>query len=1217
MGKVSKPRARRPKRAKETTTHPRGAADARESLNHLRMIIETEPECVKVVGRDGFVLEMNPAGLAILEATKLEQVQKQSLLEFVAPEFRDAWQDLLARVFKGESGTLSYEATGLKGRRRWFETNAAPFRDESGKVTAFLGITRDITERKEVEGALRESEANFRALFEQAAVGVAQIETMTGRFARVNRRYGEIVGYTEEEMRRLTFQEITHPEDLPTDLDNMARLHRGEIRDYSMEKRYLRKDGAVVWVHLTVSAPWHFGGTSDFHTAVVEDITARKQTEETVTKARNFYLRLFDEFPTPIWRAGVDAKCDYFNRAWLDFTGRTMDQELGDGWAEGVHPGDLERCLQIYREAFAARRPFEMSYRLRASAGGYRWITDFGQPFYDLAENFAGYVGTCFDITERRWAEEALRAREQSYSTLVKNIAGAVYRCRNDPDWTVEFISDGCFEITGYRADEIAGNRVTSLGALIHPEDAAAVWEKCQANLDARQACNSEYRILHRNGEVRWVWDQAQGSYATSGELLFIEGLITDITARKEAERAAERSLKELRVLYLSSLAFGQSRDPERVGRQIIETMEQLLDYRRGSIWMKKENSPELALLAHSDLGLEPGALGKELIRVRALVPRLGEGIAGWVARQGEPVRSGDVRRDHRYLEADPAVQSELCVPLKVGGRTIGSINVESYRPDAFAEHDERLLTTLANQAAIAIENARLFHELQLDLAERKRAEEELRASKQRFLDIFTFAPVGIYQSLHDGRLITANRALAEMLGYASVEELLKVNLDAGIFFDVNERRRMVGEYTEPGYAVDLDTLWKRKDGSLINVQLSAHAIKGPTGETQYFEGFVRDVTERKQAEKAVSRYVGQQKQLLETTLDGYILADTKGQIVEVNPAYCALIGYSREELRAMNIRDVEGQMSPAEIEERIAVMLEQGRASFETKHRSRDGQVHDLEVSTVILPAESQPLVAAFVRDITARKLAEEELKESGKQLRALLARLRRAREEERIRVSREIHDELGQLLTGLKMDVRWLERKLSEPGLPAALNPLLDRAVEASELAESTIAAVQKIAAELRPGTLDELGLEPALHAEGRRFEERSGIRCTVEAQAIRPALTPEVANELFYICQEALTNVARHARATSVEIRLQMEGDTVVLEVRDDGAGMPRAKLKSTRALGLLGMKERAMQCGGTISFAGSEPQGTRVIVRVPRVTLPAGEREQINDAILVGG
>ncbi len=322
-----------------------------------------------------------------------------------------------------------------------------------------------------------------------------------------------------------------------------------------------------------------------------------------------------------------------------------------------------------------------------------------------------------------------------------------------------------------------------------------------------------------------------------------------------------------------------------------------------------------------------------------------------------------------------------------------------------------------------------------------------------------------------------------------------------------------------------------------------------------------------------------------------------EGRILYANDSAGARRGYSREELLAMTIFDLDPDFQPGIWPSHWAELKRCGTLTFETRHRGKDGREFPVEVNANFVQAGGSELNFAFVRDITGRKQAERKVEDSRAQLRALLGRLQRAREEERTRVSREIHDELGQLLTCLKMDMSWLERKLADPGLPAALHPLLDRAVAASELADTTIAVVQKIAAELHPAALDRLGLGAALGQAGRRFQENTGLPCRVAVAEPGPALPAEIATELFYICQEALTNVTRHAHATEVRIRLEANDDALVLEICDDGVGMAEADFNAARSLGLLGMKERAAQCAGTIVWERGEPRGTRVMVRIP--------------------
>ena len=157
---------------------------------------------------------------------------------------------------------------------------------------------------------------------------------------------------------------------------------------------------------------------TQYSTRLEREITERKKVESVLRDSRDYYLKLFDDFPNPIWRSGTSAKCDYFNKEWLSFTGRTFEQEKGDGWAEGVHPDDFDRCLKIYLDSFNAVQPFEMEYRLRHHDGTYHWLLDYGKPFFDLNGTFSGYIGACYDITCRKQAERALQKANEKIRIL-------------------------------------------------------------------------------------------------------------------------------------------------------------------------------------------------------------------------------------------------------------------------------------------------------------------------------------------------------------------------------------------------------------------------------------------------------------------------------------------------------------------------------------------------------------------------------------------------------------------------------------------------------------------------------------------------------------------------------------------------------------------------------------------------------------------------------
>ena len=287
------------------------------------------------------------------------------------------------------------------GGQRRIQWSSTVLRDGSGKPNGFASLGEDITElsRLRTEAATRESQERFRAIFQYAAIGVAQIG-LDGRVALANDRYSSILGLPPEELVGVDFRTFTHADDMEFQLDQMRKLLSGEIPSFSMEKRYLRGDGVVAWARLHMSLARDEDNQSKYYIAILEDITERRLAESALRESEERFRNMADTAPVLIWVAGTDKLCTFFNTKWLTFTGRTMLQELGDGWTKGVHPEDLDRCLRIYTESFDARLPFDMEYRLRYADGTYRWVRDEGVPRFGPDGVFAGYIGSCTDITD-------------------------------------------------------------------------------------------------------------------------------------------------------------------------------------------------------------------------------------------------------------------------------------------------------------------------------------------------------------------------------------------------------------------------------------------------------------------------------------------------------------------------------------------------------------------------------------------------------------------------------------------------------------------------------------------------------------------------------------------------------------------------------------------------------------------------------------------------
>ena len=321
------------------------------------------------------------------------------------------------------------------------------------------------------------------------------------------------------------------------------------------------------------------------------------------------------------------------------------------------------------------------------------------------------------------------------------------------------------------------------------------------------------------------------------------------------------------------------------------------------------------------------------------------------------------------------------------------------------------------------------------------------------------------------------------------------------------------------------------------------------------------------------------------------------------------LFGYPAEEVSSKLEWWVE-RLHPEDKDRVLGAIQELGERGGRTwrgsyRFRRKDGSYASvLDRGFILSDNAGKPVrIVGGISDVTEQRQAEQALENSRRQLRALSARLQWVREQERARVAREIHDELGQVLTALKINLDWLERKLGVRDNDPSLNPLLDRVVESAEIADSAISSVQKITSDLRPSSLDNLGLAAALDHEAQRFQQRTGIACKLKLPADSLELPAEAATAVFRIFQEALTNVARHAQATEVRAALQSEADQVVLQVEDNGRGISSAALTDKKSLGLLGMRERAAVLGGEVVVVALQPGGTRVTLRLPRAATDA--------------
>jgi PAS domain S-box-containing protein len=356
----------------------------------------------------------------------------------------------------------------------------------------------------------------------------------------------------------------------------------------------------------------------------------------------------------------------------------------------------------------------------------------------------------------------------------------------------------------------------------------------------------------------------------------------------------------------------------------------------------------------------------------------------------------------------------------------------------------------------------------------------------------------------------------------------------------------------------------------------------------------------RIRAEQALADAEARYEAILESAMDAVITIDESQRVVLFNQAAEAMFGCPRAEALGESLDRFLPQRFRDAHHGHIAAFGKAGVTNRRMGHNTVLSALHanglefPIEASISKAGTEGQVLYTVILRDITKRKEAEDALRQSQVELRELSAQVLQSREDEKTRIARELHDELGQQLTALKMDLAWARERL-----PADAPELADKLARMDATLDTTVTATRRISADLRPLMLDDLGLADAAEWLVEDFVQRSSVACdcSIEEAETLSSLAPTTATALYRILQESLTNVARHSHANNVRVALGIDGGEVVLAVEDDGRGISEADRTKARSFGLKGLRERVHYLGGTVQIGAASTGGTRIAVRVP--------------------
>ena len=444
------------------------------------------------------------------------------------------------------------------------------------------------------------------------------------------------------------------------------------------------------------------------------------------------------------------------------------------------------------------------------------------------------------------------------------------------------------------------------------------------------------------------------------------------------------------------------------------------------------------------------------------------------------------------------------------------------------------------------------------------------------------------------GRITLCNGAALSLLGYQHAR-IIGRDATELVSPEHRERLRSLLDLVGTGASWSGRLTARRADGETRPVSVIVRPLRDANGEVLGALGIGWDVSRELAAE---ARF----RALFESASIGVAISSLDGMIVEWNPAMAAMLGHGHDAL-PIHTAAVTHPEDMAR-EERLMLAMLAGRGAgytIEKRYLRRDGTIVWGSLRATLVRDENGTVICGLgiVEDITERKQMERELRESEKELRELAARLTSAREEEQARVARELHDDLGQRLTALKLDLAWLARKVADdadgPGKSGLGKVLGERVDGMLGLVDDTIRSMRDLLTELRPMILDDLGLEAAIEWHVGRFADRTGLRCHLSVSLPPHERNADRDSACFRILQEALTNVARHAQAREVWVSLGRDRD-LCLEIRDDGVGISEVAL-ARPAMGIVGMRERARALGGSVDVRRQSPRGTSIHARLP--------------------
>ena len=911
-----------------------------------------------------------------------------------------------------------------------------------------------------------------------------------------------------------------------------------EGADQPFRKAYEKAMGEQQYVYLEEYYPpydrWfenHIYPSPEGLSIFLRDITEKKKAEAKIEASEKKLRQVLASTPDNFYVIDRNYNVIMINE--------TAEKNLEKAWRKPVKvgtnlldviPANEEPIKESFEKVFTGKR---IEYELHVSGDELPdWVLVSYMPVHDETGVITGAYVIAKDISERKKAEQTINFNEQQLK-LIYNTASDIIFLLSIEGSRFKFtsINQAFLSSTGLKEDQIVGKYADQVIPL---SSQALVFEKYRQAILSGETVQweeqSEYPSGKRTGIV-----SVTPAYNDRDECTMLVGTVHDITERKKAEEATKESEERYRTLVENAPEALVVLDVEK--RKFVSVSESAV---------KLFKMPKEELLKVGPIDLSPEFQPDGRTSSEAGFEKISEAVAG-----GKP--------SFEWMHSD--AEGNL-IPCEVW------------------------LVRLPAEKQILVRGSII------DIAERKKAQELIIRERDLSDSIINSLPGIFYlRDLSTGHCLRWNKNFEIVTG-KKPQEIANSLLYDCIADEHKKLARQAVETaikTKEGVAIEANLL--TNSGQKIPYYITGIAINYENKTCLMGTGI--DISARKKAEEELRESEQKYKLLFESNpLPMFMFSRNDFSIIDVNESAIRHYGFSRKEFLEMKMTDLRPQEDVSRFLEKVTASAAETVNLGVWRHKKKNGSVISVEIIGYDIIYKDKPARLVLANDVTEKLAGEEKLKQSYNEVRRLTNHLQNIREEERTHIAREIHDELGQQLTVLKMDASWLNKKLSstDEATREKLKGLL-------EVLDGTVKTVRRISSELRPSLLDDLGLTAAIEWHLKEFEKRSGIQTNFVTEETDLPLPDEMKTGLFRILQESLTNVARHAGAKTVKVSLGRKDDELVLSIEDDGRGFDKFETASKKTLGVLGMEERSEMMGGNYQISSQPGAGTIVTVSIP--------------------